>query len=151
MTADDFIAHLEGTRRTRRGWLAKCPAHGDKSPSLSIREAEDGRILVHCFAGCGVEEVCSILNMKVRDLFPDSYKDPGQVYRARQEGTARLLERRKRQQLTNATADAKCEAERFIGFAQGLDIRGWTDDRLDEVLNRLADAYELRGDRDEWE
>lgn len=48
----------------------RCPAHKDRSPSLSVSEGADGRALVHCFAGCTVGEICSALNLTVRDLFP---------------------------------------------------------------------------------
>jgi putative DNA primase/helicase len=37
------------------GWVAKCPCHDDRKPSLSIKEGEDGRLLMNCFAGCGCE------------------------------------------------------------------------------------------------
>lgn len=49
----------------------RCPAHEDRSPSLSVAEGRDGRALVHCFAGCTVEEVCRALDLTVRDLFVD--------------------------------------------------------------------------------
>ena len=51
--------------------MACCPAHDDKSPSLSIRELDDGRILIHCFAGCSVEEVLSAVGLTFDDLFPE--------------------------------------------------------------------------------
>ena len=50
MTIEDFLTRLDGVKRTGRGWQAKCPAHDDRSPSLSIREGELG-VLLHCFAG----------------------------------------------------------------------------------------------------
>jgi hypothetical protein len=62
---------LEGLQRVRRngsGWIARCPAHEDRSPSLSIREDND-RILLHCFAGCPVGAVCSALELSLKDLF----------------------------------------------------------------------------------
>lgn len=72
MTADEFIGKLEGVRASGRGrWLARCTGHKDKSPSLSVRELDDGRILVHCFAGCSVEEVVSGAGLQLQDLFPD--------------------------------------------------------------------------------
>ena len=51
-------------------WLACCPAHDDKSPSLSIKEASDGRILVHCFAGCTAQEVVESVGFNMTHLFP---------------------------------------------------------------------------------
>ncbi len=51
-------------------WQAKCPAHDDKHPSLSVAEGKDGRALLKCQAGCELEEVVSALNLEKRDLFP---------------------------------------------------------------------------------
>lgn len=55
-------------------YIASCPAHDDRSPSLSIREADDGKVLVQCFAGCTVEEICAALGIEVSDLFPKTEK-----------------------------------------------------------------------------
>ena len=71
MSADTLLAHLEAVKRTGAGrWIARCPAHEDKSPSLSIRETEDGKTLLHCFAGCSVHEVVDALGLELSDLFP---------------------------------------------------------------------------------
>jgi len=56
-------------------WKACCPAHADKSPSLSIRQLEDGRVLLHCFAGCSAEEVVGSVGFDMQDLFPDTEKN----------------------------------------------------------------------------
>ena len=45
--------HNEGPK----GWQTHCPAHGDEHPSLSLTEGEDGKVLVHCHAGCDQAEV----------------------------------------------------------------------------------------------
>ena len=71
MSADALISRLDGVKRTGPGrWLARCPAHEDRSPSLSIRELEDSRVLVHCFASCSVEEVLSAVGLEMDVLFP---------------------------------------------------------------------------------
>lgn len=59
-----------GLRRTPSGWQARCPAHDDKNPSLSLAEGDDGRVLLHCHAGCDPHEVLTALGLKFRDLFP---------------------------------------------------------------------------------
>jgi hypothetical protein len=51
MTAEG-IAKALGGRRAGDGWMARCPAHDDREPSLSIRQGEDGKVLVRCDAGC---------------------------------------------------------------------------------------------------
>jgi hypothetical protein len=64
------FADLVEARRTARGrWQARCPAHEDRLPSLSICERPDSRILVHCFAGCTVPAILAALRLKSRDLF----------------------------------------------------------------------------------
>lgn len=49
-------------------WQARCPAHDDREPSLHVSLNHD-RILLHCFAGCSVESICSALGITPRDLF----------------------------------------------------------------------------------
>ncbi len=51
-------------------WKACCPAHDDRDPSLSIREADDGKVLLHCWAGCDTADVLAAIGLTVRDLFP---------------------------------------------------------------------------------
>ena len=71
MSADILLQHLNKVKRTRRGtWLACCPSHDDKTASLSIRELDDGRLLVHCFAGCDVNEIVESVGLTLSDLFP---------------------------------------------------------------------------------
>lgn len=66
-----LLDHLERVKATGAGkWLARCPAHDDRSPSLAIREVDD-RILIHCFSGCGVQQVLQGVGLQMADLFPD--------------------------------------------------------------------------------
>jgi len=70
MIADALIARLDGCKRTGADrWLALCPAHDDKNPSLSIREIED-RVLVHCWAGCSATEVLGAVGLEFDSLYP---------------------------------------------------------------------------------
>lgn len=71
MSAESITARLNGLRRTGRGrWAARCPAHKDRGPSLSVRELDDGRVLLHCFAGCEVGAVLGALGLDMADLYP---------------------------------------------------------------------------------
>lgn len=66
-----LLDRLQGVKRTGPSrWLARCPAHDDRHPSLAIREADDGRVLLHCFAGCSVEDIVSAVGLELADLFP---------------------------------------------------------------------------------
>lgn len=68
MSVEALLARLRGVRRYASGWQALCPAHADKDPSLSI-DVRDGRILVHCHAGCSQEAVLAALGIEARYLF----------------------------------------------------------------------------------
>ena len=59
-------------RRSGAGWMARCPTHDDRTPSLSISEAADGKVLLHCWAGCTAESVLVASGLRWRDLFPRS-------------------------------------------------------------------------------
>lgn len=62
--------------RAGAGWECRCPAHDDRTPSLSINAGDDGRALVHCHAGCSAEAVCGAIGLRVSDLFEP---DPGRL------------------------------------------------------------------------
>ena len=57
--------------RGQNRYMACCPAHDDKNPSLAISQLPDGRILLKCFAGCDVMSVMQAVGLSVSDLFPD--------------------------------------------------------------------------------
>jgi len=71
MTAATLLQRLDRVRETGPGrWIACCPAHSDKSPSLSIRELEDGRVLLHDFAGCSALEILDAVGLDWSALHP---------------------------------------------------------------------------------
>lgn len=75
MSANKLLERLQKVRRKGEGqWMACCPAHEDKSPSLSIAESRDGRVLVKCFSGCSALDVISAVGLEWDDLFPESDK-----------------------------------------------------------------------------
>lgn len=68
--AEKLLSRLEGVKATGPDrWVARCPAHADKRPSLSIRQGDDGRMLVHCWAGCSAAEVVHAAGLSLHDLF----------------------------------------------------------------------------------
>ncbi len=75
MNPEQFLERLCGVRRSGAGWLALCPAHGDKNPSLAI-DVRDGKILLHDHAGCAPQAVCAALGIEMRELFNDSAPAP---------------------------------------------------------------------------
>jgi hypothetical protein len=71
MRVDAFLAQLQKVRGSNGHWIACCPAHDDRTPSLTIAEGQDGRVLVHCFGGCPVEAVVGAVGMTLSDLMPE--------------------------------------------------------------------------------
>lgn len=72
MSADALLGLLDKVKATGRGrWQACCPAHDDQGPSLSVRELDDGRVLIHCFAGCSALEVVESVGLSIGQLFPE--------------------------------------------------------------------------------
>ncbi len=74
MSLDTLLSRLQKVKGKGNSWVACCPAHEDKSPSLAIRLLEDGRILMHCFADCSIQSITGAIGMEMGDLFPPDEK-----------------------------------------------------------------------------
>ena len=93
MSTDTLLSRLENVRQTGAGrWIARCPAHDDRRPSLAIRELEDGRLLLHDFSGCTVNEIVSAVGLTLSDLFPERPLDHHQSKERRPFNAADVLE-----------------------------------------------------------
>jgi hypothetical protein len=66
---ETLLGRLQKVRGKNGSWVACCPAHEDKSPSLSIRDS-GGKILLHCFGGCDVHTILGAVGMEISELFP---------------------------------------------------------------------------------
>lgn len=67
---DTLLSRLDGVRSRGDGqYMAKCPSHQDRSPSLSIKECDGGKVMIHCFAGCSALDVVESVGLALRDLF----------------------------------------------------------------------------------
>jgi phage/plasmid primase-like uncharacterized protein len=82
MTAE-CIAKALGGRRVGATWMARCPAHEDRKPSLSISAGRDGKVLVRCHAGCDQRDVIAILRQ--RSLWETTWKSRSRFTRKRQD------------------------------------------------------------------
>jgi hypothetical protein len=61
MRAEQIAHALGGAARNGCGWVARCCCHEDNNPSLSLRDGEDGKLLVKCFAGCDPRDILAEL------------------------------------------------------------------------------------------
>ena len=66
---ENVLARLIGVKETANGWQSLCPAHEDRNPSLSITRGDDGRVLLKCFTGCTVADICRAIGIEEKDLF----------------------------------------------------------------------------------
>lgn len=121
--------------------MTLCPSHDDTSPSLSVSTGDDGRILVHCFAGCTAEEITDALGLHVRDLFPMQSANPRVRRDARLKRERERAKRNQELHLGGLKTDLIRESEWLIQAAHGIKISLWSHERLDLELNRLANAY----------
>ena len=80
MRLNDILQRLKGVKGSGNQYTALCPAHEDKNPSLAI-SAKEGKILLHCHAGCSAESIVAAIGFEMKDLFieeiPSSYTANG--------------------------------------------------------------------------
>lgn len=70
MKLDTLLSGLRKVRKTGPdSWVACCPAHADKSPSMTVKATPE-TILIHCFAGCSTAEILGAVGMTFDDLYP---------------------------------------------------------------------------------
>jgi len=65
---DLVISHLTRVRRSGDGVTARCPAHDDRKPSLSVRPGTDRAVVLSCFAGCSAEAIVSALGLDPKEI-----------------------------------------------------------------------------------
>ena len=139
MSVEEFFNRLEAVKRFGPGWTAKCPAHDDRTPSLSVREGERG-ILVKCWAGCLLEAICGAIGIQVRDLFYDTQCTPElirrhQAKRQYEKATCEIEE-----MLRGFQIDAIREAERYLKTTVGTDISQVKASQFDTLMKSVCDA-----------
>jgi hypothetical protein len=146
MTVAEVLAVLERTtgyrpRRSGADWLTRCPAHADREPSLSVGEGADGRVLVHCFAECGVEAVLAACGLGASDLFSDNGRATDAGRRTAQPARDRAPAREP------ARLPGEPELEEWRAALLGSDpalsrlqaLRGWTREAVERLELGLCD------------
>ena len=154
MRAEAFAERV-GARRTGPGtWQAHCPAHQDRSPSLSIRAGEDGRVLIHCFAGCPPFAIAAALGLSLRDLFAGTVPlSPGELSAHRVVREERERKAREGRKARNAAFD---RARRWEAIVTRLSAKLARTSEADgaELTRLLHQACERQrtaeAEADEW-
>ena len=78
---ENILSRLQKVRQSGNSWTARCPAHEDKQPSLSISYGIKG-ILLNCHAGCTPDAITGAVGLSMRDLFYDASDSPKTPHKA---------------------------------------------------------------------
>ncbi len=141
MITEKLLSLLDSVRPCGSGkWQARCPAHDDRHPSLSIREGDRG-VLVKCWVGCTVQEITAALGITVRDLFYDAELDV-RARRAPQPRPWRFNWRRTTADIQSFAEELWLRATSVLDAAQSLNPSPWSDNELDIALDAVGQAYE---------
>ncbi len=130
MTISDFTPLLETTHRNGRGYVARCPAHDDRSPSLHISEGDDGRILIHCFSGCTTEEIVDSVGLRLSDLFEGNQSRESQGYHKKIREKSGVISKAE-----FSKASVFRRAETVLKATQGIDLSACSEDELDQAID----------------
>lgn len=133
LSAAKLIDGLQGVRCTGPGrWVALCPSHDDRNPSLAVRELDDGTILVKCFAGCSTSEVISAVGLALKDLFPrpaEHCRRPSKAWMDARDVLACLA------------LEGQVIAVAASDLSQGLTFSGEDADRVAVAAGRVSTAW----------
>jgi len=131
--ADRILPLLDKVKRKGdNSWLACCPAHDDKNPSLVITE-KDERVLLRCFSHqCDVSNIVHAVGLELSDLFPEQINKSGKPIRKKRFSAEAILE---------ALADEFVIAELGLAvLADGGTLNEKAQARMKEASNRFTNA-----------
>ena len=134
-----LLERLASVRRAGRGWVAKCPAHDDKTPSLNIREGEKG-LLIKCWTGCSLADICAALGIQPCKLFYDSGLTREQR-RARPPRPKRVDWRRTSYEWEYVSDTHWLKADTIFKAAMKLTPSCMTDEELEQAWHCLDVAF----------
>ncbi|HUX68643.1 MAG TPA: hypothetical protein VMV31_14240 [Terriglobales bacterium] len=148
MTTGDVANHL-GARQTGPGrWTAKCPAHDDHNPSLSIAEGGGGRTLVRCWAGCRTADVLAAAGLTWAHILGGAPGTPADRARLRAERELRQAAEAAQRQHQRAKVDLLRDSDTALGV---LAARLMTEPGGGgEVYHALWDAQRIAEGVDPW-
>lgn len=146
---DVVLDRLEMVKPYGRGYRARCPACGGRSQKLSISEADQGRVLLHCFAGCEAVSVVQAMGLTLADLFPERLEH--QSPQARREAQRRLREASWGAALEVLAMESTIVLIAARRIAQGEPLSREDHRRLLDGVRRVDDANRVfRTARDAW-
>ncbi len=139
MNSEELLSRLGPVRRCGNSWIATCPAHDDRRPSLRLREGEHG-LLVKCWAGCSLKAITAALGIEVRDFFYNAPLTPG-TQKRRQDRPWRFDWRRTAFEFQFYADGLWLRAQSVLEAARELNTTDWTDEEQEVAINAVARAY----------
>lgn len=136
MGLDVLIPKLRGVKFFAGDrFIARCPAHQDRSPSLAGRLKPDGRILMHCFAGCEPDAILSAIGLNFGDLFPAPLTKSffPRVYKPFSDSEA----------LQCLASESAVVAIAAANVAEGVVLTPTDQERVNLAAGRIASALEV--------
>jgi len=135
MTASQLAQTLHARRVGKGKWLAKCPAHGDRHPSLSIAEGRKG-VLLRCMSnGCETRAILDVLGLTWADLFTDKPLDREAMKAIEMERQRAADAIRNRRKIKLSALDAAGKWERVANQLGMLLARYPNDARLGSLFH----------------
>lgn len=132
MNINDFLGYFEKSYRSGKDeYQCLCPAHNDKTASLSIKNLPDERILIHCFAGCAANDILEAVGLTFDDIVPKRLGDFKPV--SKPFNPYAVLKAISNETLLVALAG--------LEVANGKTLPQEDKDRLMIAVNRLREAY----------
>jgi hypothetical protein len=139
---EQFVSRLDGVRRAgRNSYAARCPAHRDRSPSLSVDLGRDSRVIVHCFAGCSTYDVLAAVGLSIGDLFPERARDLSPLERDERRRVMRDGSLVAAIGVVDVEAAVVMAAATMLG--EGRALSNADRERLALALQRIRDAHEV--------
>jgi len=136
MTLEEILPRLESVRQCRRGFQAKCPAHDDHNPSLSISKGEKG-ILLKCWSGCELGKITLALGIRVTDLFFDKQPAPAKPCTSR---PPKLDRHALAYHFELVALDRRLRAERTVEAGKRVQISSLSEVEFDRAVYLMAQA-----------
>jgi len=121
------VADRLGARRAGSGWLARCPAHPDRTPSLSIAEGAGGRVLLHCLAGCATAHVLAAAGLTWAEISGAPSSPAGRQQQRRERDARQAADevaRTERREAADAYREVVDRADRLAGRLVALEMAG---------------------------
>jgi hypothetical protein len=134
MNINDFLGYFEKSYRSGKDeYQCLCPAHNDKTASLSIKNLPDERILIHCFAGCAANDILGAVGLTFDDIVPKRLGDFKPV--SKPFNPYAVLKAISNETLLVALAG--------LEVSNGKTLPQEDKDRLMIAVNRLREAYQI--------